>query len=267
MAKNQSHKFDLLQLLSPIILIGYLCLGFVPNLQAVDKIAPQWVGMTLINLVSFTVFLYQRKLIKQTISNVLTPYLSLFYFGFIFWAGLSYFYAINSTEVLVNITRQVNVLFMFLSMAILLYNLNNKARFISWTLSIILSVEIYAVLVDAIEMINTNGIIVPNSMKGVTANRNITAFSIAIKIPFVLNLIGLLNKKSFKVLLTSVIFLALLSLSMIQSRASFIGVGLIVVGYSILQTAIYIKQTRSKKTLLSIGYILLPLLLAIEHCE
>ena len=263
MAKNQSSKFNLLPLLSPIILIGYLCLGFVPNLQAVDKIAPQWVAMTLINLVSITVFLYQRKLIKQTISNVLTPYLSLFYFGFIFWAGLSYFYAINSTEVLVNITRQVNVLFMFLSMAILLYNLNNKARFISWTLSIILSVEIYAVLVDAIEMINTNGIIVPNSMKGVTANRNITAFSIAIKIPFVLNLIGLLNKKSFKVLLTSVIFLALLSLSMIQSRASFIGVGLIVVGYSILQTAIYIKQTRSKKTLLSIGYILLPLLLAI----
>jgi O-antigen ligase/tetratricopeptide (TPR) repeat protein len=263
MAKNQSSKFDLLPLLSPIILIGYLCLGFVPNLQSVDKIAPQWVGMTLINLVSLIVFIYQRKLIKQTISNVLTPYLSLFYFGFIFWAGLSYFYAINSTEVLVNITRQVNVLFMFLSMAVLLYNLNNKTRFISWTLSIILSVEIYAVLVDAIEMINTNGIIVPNSMKGVTANRNITAFSIAIKIPFVLNLIGLLNKKSFKVLLTTVIFLALLSLSMIQSRASFIAVGLIVVAYSALQTAIYIKQTRSKKTLLSIGYILLPLLLAV----
>ena len=263
MAKNQSLKFDLLQLLSPIILIGYLCLGFVPNLQAVDKIAPQWVAMTLINLVSLTVFIYQRKLIKQTISKVLTPYLSLFYFGFIFWGGLSYFYAINSTEVLVNITRQVNVLFMFLSMGILLYNLNNKARFISWALSIILSIEIYAVLVDAIEMINTTGIIVPNSMKGVTANRNITAFSIAIKIPFVLNLIGLLNKKSFKILLTTIIFLALLSLSMIQSRASFIGVGLIVVAYSALQTAIYIKQTRSKKTLLSIGYILLPLLLAV----
>ena len=263
MAKNQSSKFDLLPLLSPIILIGYLCLGFVPNLQAVDKIAPQWVAMTLINLVSLTVFIYQRKLIKQTISKVLTPYLSLFYFGFIFWAGFSYFYAINSTEVLVNITRQVNLLFMFLSMAILLYNLNNKARFISWALSIILSIEIYAVLVDAIEMINTTGIIVPNSMKGVTANRNISAFSIAIKIPFVLNLIGLLKKKSFKVLLTTIVFLALLSLSMIQSRASFIGVGLIVVGYSILQTVIYIKQSRSKKTLLSLGYILLPLFLAI----
>ena len=263
MSKNFSNKFDLFHLLSTILLIGYLCLGFVPNLEAVDKIAPQWVGMTLLNLLSLAVFFYHRNSIKQTISKVLNSYLSLLYVGFIFWAGLSYFYAINSTEVLVNITRQVNVLFMFLSMAVLLYNLNNKARFVSWTLSIILSIEIYAVLVDAIEMINTNGIIVPNSMKGVTANRNITAFSIAIKIPFILYLIGLLKKKSFKVLLTTIVFLALLSLSMIQSRASFIGVGLIVVGYSILQTVIYIKQSRSKKTLISLGYILMPLFLAV----
>src|SRR6056300_1020850 len=132
MAKNMSNKFDSFQLLSPILLIGYLSLGFVPNLQAVDKIAPQWVGMTLLNLLSLAVFIYFRKSIKETISKVLTTKLSLFYIGFIFWAGLSYFYAINSTEVLVNITRQVNVLFMFLSMAVLLYNLNNKARFVSW---------------------------------------------------------------------------------------------------------------------------------------
>jgi len=61
MAKNLSIKFDLFQLLSPILLIGYLCLGFVPNLQAVDKIAPQWVGMTLLNLLSLAVFIYFRK--------------------------------------------------------------------------------------------------------------------------------------------------------------------------------------------------------------
>ena len=48
MAKTLSNKFDSFQLISLILLIGYLCLGFVPNLQAVDKIAPQWVGMTLL---------------------------------------------------------------------------------------------------------------------------------------------------------------------------------------------------------------------------
>ena len=263
MAKNQSNKFDSFQLLSPILLIGYLSLGFVPNLQAVDKIAPQWVGMTLLNLLSFAVFLYFRNSIKEKVSKVLTPYLSLFYIGFILWAGLSYFYAINSTEVLVNITRQVNVLLMFLSMGILLFNLKNKAEFISWTLSIILSIEVYAVLVEALEMISTTGVISSGTLKGVTANRNITAFSIAIKIPFVLYLIGILRKASVKFLLTSIIFLALLCLSMIQSRASFIAVGLITIGYSIQQIIIYLKHTKSTKSLLGIGYIIVPLLFAI----
>ena len=134
MAKKTPQSFNSFSFFSPVLLIGYLCLGFVPNLQAVDKIAPQWVGMTLLNLLSLAVFIYFRNSIKEKVSKVLTPYLSLFYIGFIIWAGLSYFYAINSTEVLVNITRQVNVLLMFLSMAILLFNLKNKARFISWIL-------------------------------------------------------------------------------------------------------------------------------------
>ena len=263
MAKNLSNKFDSFQLLSPILLIGYLSLGFVPNLQAVDKIAPQWVGMTLLNLLSLAVFIYSRKSIKKTISKVLTPYLSLFYIGFILWAGLSYFYAINSTEVLVNITRQVNVLLMFLSMAILLFDLKNKPRFISWTLSIILSIETYVVLAEALEMINTTGVISSGNLKGVTANRNITAFSIAIKIPFVIYLIGILRKVSFKALFTVLVFFALLSLSMIQSRASFIAIGVITIGYSIWQIIIYLRHTKSAKSLLSIGYIIIPLLFAI----
>jgi len=263
MSKRIASKSDSLNIIAPLILFLYLCIGFIPNWQAVDKIAPQWVGMTLLNLLSISVFFNYRESIKLTISKVLTPYLSLFYIGFIFWGGLSYFYAINPTEVLVNITRQVNVLFMFLSMAILLFNLKNKARFISWTISIILSVEVYAVLSEALEMISTTGVISSGNLKGVTANRNITAFSIAIKIPFVLYLVGLLKKTSFKVLITALIFIALVSLSMIQSRASFIGVGLITIGFSALQTLIYFRYTKNIKSLLSIGYVLVPLLLAI----
>ena len=263
MAKNITQSFNSFSVFSSLLLIGYLCLGFVPNLQAVDKIAPQWLSMTLLNLLSLAVFFYYKNSIKQTISKVLTSYLSLFYIGFIVWAGLSYLYAINATEVLVNITRQVNVLLMFLSMTIFFFNLKNKARFISWTLSIIISIEIYAVLTEALQMINTKGVISPGLLKGVTANRNITAFSIAIKIPFVLYLIGILRKVSFKALLTALVFFALLSLSMIQSRASFIAVGLITIGYSIWQIIIYLKHTKSTKSLLSIGYIIVPLLLAI----
>lgn len=263
MVKKYSSNLDSIKLIAPVILIGYLCLGFVPNLQAVDKIAPQWVGMTLLNILSLTVFIYFRKSLKAEISKIISPYLSLFYIGFILWGGLSYFYAINSTEVIVNITRQFNVLMMFLSMGVLLYNLKSKARFISWILFIILSIEVYAVLAEALQMINTTGEITSGALKGVTANRNITAFSIAIKIPFVLYLVGVLRKIGLKFLLTAGVFLSLLCLSIIQSRASFIAIGIITLGYIAMQTILYFKQTKNISSLLSIFYIVIPLLLAI----
>ena len=74
-------------------------------------------------------------------------------------------------------------------MGFFVYNLKSKRTFISFVITAILSIEIYAVLNEAIQMVNTSGIISSGVLKGVTANRNITAFSIAIKIPFVLFLI------------------------------------------------------------------------------
>ena len=43
------QKLNLLSFISGLILICYLCIGFVPNLSAVDKIAPQWISMTIVD--------------------------------------------------------------------------------------------------------------------------------------------------------------------------------------------------------------------------
>ena len=263
MAKKQTPNLDTFQLFPPILLILYLCIGFIPNLQAVDKIAPQWLAMTGLNLASLLTFFFYRKKLYKTITPVLSSLLSLTYISFIAWAGLSYFYAINPTEVLVNITRQVNVLLMFLAMGILLYQMKQKRSFVSWTLTMILGVEIYAVLTEALEMVNTSGFISSGTLKGVTANRNITAFSLAIKLPFVLYLIHTLKKGSLKIVLSALVFLTLLGLSMIQSRASFIAIGLILVSYTILHLYLYLKVERKIGQLLQISFFVVPLVLAL----
>ena len=238
-------------------------LGFIPNLEAVDKIAPQWLGMTLLNLASLLTFFLYREKFSKAISPVLSAFISLTYISFIFWAGFSYFYAINPTEVLVNITRQINLLFMFLAMGILLHGIKQRRAFISWTITLVLGVEIYAVLAEALEMINTSGFISSGSLKGLTANRNITAFSLAIKIPFVLYLIYSLKKGSLKIVLSVLVFFTILGLSMIQSRASFIATGLILVSYTILHLYLYIKKERKISQLLQIGFFVAPLVLAL----
>ena len=240
----------------------YLSIGFIPNLSAVDKIAPQWVFMTILNGASLLFIAYNQKLYASSIRLILKSNISLIYIGFIIWASLSYFYAINPTEVIVNITRQVNVLFMYLLMGIFLFSFNQKIQFICWIIVLIIGVEVYAVIKEAQTMITTNGVISPGYLKGVTANRNITAFSLAIKLPFVLYLFYELNKSFYKLLICFLIFLTFLCLSMIQSRASFLGVGIILIGFFLLNLISFLKD---KKTvhLFRIGYLLVPLILSI----
>ena len=262
MAKNSYQNLDTSNFIPSFFLIAYLCLGFIPNLEAVDKIAPQWLLMSLLNSVSLWYILYFRNQLSIQITQTISSALSVTYIGFILWAALSYFYAINSTEVLVNITRQINVLMMFLVMGIFIYNFKNKRTLVSYAIIAILTIEVYAVLNEALQMINTSGIISSGDLKGVTANRNITAFSIAIKIPFVLFLLYKPLKISFKLGLGGLVSLSILCLSMIQSRASFLALAFTFLSFLVMCVVLYFHD-KNKKQLYQFAYFLIPLLLAI----
>jgi O-antigen ligase/Tfp pilus assembly protein PilF len=235
--------------------------GFIPNWEAVDKIAPQWLYLSVLNLLCGLYLFVYRKNYQERFVAALSSYISLFYMGFVTWAALSYFYAINPTEVLVNIARHFNTLFMFLHLGILLYNIKDKNRLLSLAIFAILSVEVYAVLEQALEMYKSGGIN-PGALKGVAANRNITAFSIAIKIPYVLYLIIRSPKLWVRIAYALLVLLSLFSLSMIQSRASFVAAALIGV-LMLFWTAVNYFKTRSIKEFSFNLYYLLPLLLAL----
>ena len=219
--------------------------------------------MSFINITSLIFFYKNRVSLTSPITSVLKAKLSLVYMGFILWGLGSIFYAINSTEVIVNISRQLNVLVMYLSMSICVYNLKDNFRFISWIITIILGFELYAVLNEALEMINSKGVIVSDILKGVTANRNITAFSIAIKLPFLLYLTYLTKKYWTKLILTSIITLGLICLSMIQSRASFVAIGFLALAFVILNIVLFLKDDRKPHHLYNIGFLILPIFVSI----
>ena len=263
MAKTvpKRNSLDTFNFIPSLFIITFLLVGFVPNLEAVDKIAPQWLYLSLCNFLCGIYLFFNRNKFKVQFLNVLNSYMSLFYIGFVLWAGLSYFYAINPTEVLVNIARHINTLFMFLHLGVLFYNLKDKNRLLSLAIMAILSIEVYAVLDQALGMYKAGGIS-PGELKGVTANRNITAFSIAIKIPYVLYLIQRGSKPLIKIAYAFLILLSLFSLSMIQSRASFVAAALI--GVLLLAwTSFNYFRTRSIKDIYFNLFYLLPLTLAL----
>jgi len=263
MAKSPPQNIDSINFIGPLMLILYLCIGFIPNWEAVDKIAPQWLVMSILNLLSILYFFSKRFQLATFLSFTLKSSLTITYTGFILWAFGSLAYAINPTEVQVNLSRQLNVFLMFFSMAVFLLSLKNKLRFIPWVLTLILGVELYAVFNEALEMINISGMIDSGVLKGVTANRNITAFSIAIKIPLVLFLIYLEKKKWIKWVLAAGVTLSLIALSMIQSRASFMAVGATTIAYLLLHSVLYFKENKKWIQLIQSGFLIVPLLIAI----
>ena len=93
-----------------------------------------------------------------------------------------------------------------------------------------------------------------------TANRNIAAFSIALKIPFVLGWI-IKSNTNIQNLGLIIITLAITALSMIQSRASYIAVGLIVLMF--LLYLLFLKNEKTIDKLKTLLFIILPLLLSI----
>jgi len=147
-------------------------------------------------------------------------------------------------------------------MGFFVYNLKSKKKYLSFVITAILVVEVYSVLNQALQILNANQLLSGGALKGVTANRNITAFSIAIKIPFVLFLIYRNQKILYKWLLSGIIFLAVLCLSMIQSRASYLGVGLILLSFLSLCIVLFLSN-KNKKYLFQFGYLFLPFLLAL----
>ena len=263
MAKTapKTKTLDTSNFVPSLFILTFLLVGFIPNFQAVDKIAPQWLFLSFVNLLCGAYLFYKRSSYTERFQVVLTNFMSLFYIGFVAWGAISYFYAVNPTEVLVNIVRHFNTLFMFLHLAILLYNIKDKNNLLSVAITLILAIEVYAVLNEALTMYKAGGI-QSGALKGVTANRNITAFSIAIKIPYVLYLVLNNKKLIFKLFNTGLIFLSLFSLSMIQSRASFVAAALIGLGL-ISWTLLQYKKKRKIKELIPNVFYLLPLVLAL----
>ena len=257
-----TNKFNTSNLLPVLLSAGFLCIGFIPNWGAVDKIAPQWLTLSILNLLSIVVILRSPSLFSSRITKVVRTGMAALYIGFFVWAGLSYFYAINPVEVLVNMARHANTVFMYLHLTLFVYGIKDKITWVSWVMAVLLGIETYAILTEAYTMSQTAAGIVPGQLKGVTANRNIGAFSLAIKIPFALYLLHNIGKNWLKGILLILIWMTILGLSIISSRASYVAValtGVLYLGFVVFQ---YVKE-KKWQGLLRAFYFIVPLVLAI----
>ena len=250
-------------LINYVLLSLYIITGTLPNFTAIDILAPQWIYLGAINILSAFYFLiYRRDQFALGIKPLSSSYFFSIYCFYLFWNGLSYFYAINNVETLINLPRIFNTFSAIVFSFILIYNIPNKFVFISRLLLAFLTLELLAYYNDFIEQYNQPNFSVIN-LKGFAGNKNITAASIAFKVPFVLYILYSANTKILRAYSFLLLVPSILALSVIEARSAILSSLIVFILFVLfLVYQIISKSVQLKKGLVGLFLIILPYFLA-----
>ena len=245
------------------LLILYIITGSLSNFGAIDILAPQWIYLGTINLLSCLYFLFvSPKALDTAFRPLFKSVFIYFYLFYIIWNGLSYFYAINPVETLINLPRVFNTFFAIFFGYFLIYNLPNKFFFISRLFLVFLMAELVAYYNDFSNIFPVQGLD-KMAIKGFAGNKNITAASIAFKIPFVLYLLHTLKRPLHRFGLSFILFAAVLSVSLIEARSAILSSLLVFILFLIFQVYLLLSKHYDLKTgFFNIGLTLLPYIVA-----
>ena len=246
-----------------LLLVFYILTGTLSNFDAIDILAPQWIFLGMINTLSCIYVISNTIEFRDTFTKLFTTIFIYVYVFYLLWNGLSYFYAINPVETLINLPRLFNTFSAIFFSFILIYKLPNKFYFISRLFLAFIVLELIAFYDDFIELYGTNSYSV-QKLKGFAGNKNITAASIAFKIPFLLYVINISKKQWFVLLNTFLLFCAALAVSIIEARAAILSSLSVLIVFLLFQIVqIAIKNHSLRNGILKIGLTVFPYLFAL----
>ena len=184
------------------------------------------------------------------------------YLAFFLLAGLSIITAINPTEAWVCYARIIATVVAFFNISILLNGRVDLFRLIAQILGLILLVESLQTISLFLNGIGTTELtLLIKSLKGTAGNKNIFAAGLIVKIPFVLYCIHT-SKLWGRILNIGILLLAASSIFIINARAAYVSLLLILVLYFVFCLLEYLKDKNLVKGLYRISYILIPVIIA-----
>ena len=204
----------------------------------------------------------------EPLSRIFKSYFFWAYLILILWASISYFYAINKVETLINLPRYFNVFIACIFSYILISKVIQPILFITYVFGGFLLIEIVAYYNDFFDVYSSTEYFSLTRVKGVSGNKNITAASIAIKIPFVLYLINVTKYKLIKFISFSILVLSFLAISLVNARAAILSSSLVIIFYVGFFIVSYFKKNISlRPALVSISYGIVSFLLSFSINE
>lgn len=245
-----------------LILVLYMAVHFIPNMEAIDVLGPQWLYLSILDtgILLFLLIHFQNKHIK--ISILIKPVFSKILLLLLILAGISISFSINIIESIVCFSRFTTTVLAYFNILLflLLYDLKNAFINLAKALSIITIIEscigIHTLLTDG-TIKDLDKVVV--SITSNTGNKNIFAASIVIKIPFILYAI-IYSKTGQKIFYSFALAIGITQLLLLGARSSYLSLAACTSLYTIYILLIKKDNHRIKKVKL-LSYLWTPLIL------
>jgi O-antigen ligase len=253
---------------SSILIILYILTGTLPNFNAIDILAPQWVYLCSLNILVAVYLLYNKDSFASFFSVLFKSNYFIFYAFFILWAALSCSYAINKVVTIINFPRYFNVFVAITFVTVMLSKMPNRFHFISVVLTSFLFLEVTLYYNQFVEQITSSDVFNSVALKGFSGNKNIAAASMVVKLPFALYLLTTIEKLWVKIVMFILLTLSYIALTIIYARAALLSSTLIMILFVVYQVYVYFFKDRSPKKFAShSAFILLPFIIAFFSSE
>lgn len=245
-----------------LILLLYMAVHFIPNMNAIDVMGPQWLYLAVLDLLVSGYILARKDLYFDVIQLIIKQLFSKLYLALFILAGFSIFFAINQVEAWVCYVRFIVTVVAFFNISVLFYGNPHLFKVIAQALSVILLVESVQYFVKFFNQITDTSLgTLINNLNANTGNKNIFAASLMIKIPFVLYALYY-SKLAERILHLLSLTLGIATLFMASARAAYVSLILVTLAYIVFSVLQYLRSRQPEKLLYSLSYILLPIVAA-----
>ena len=253
-------KLTLSTLIAILASMLYLLVYFIPDMGGSDVMGAQWLYASSLSVILVGYISIRQKQYAEVISHVYAYKFTLVFSLLLLWAIGSYFYAINPTETLVTLARLITTYFVFINLSILFYQQDQKTIFTGIAYGITLLLFFDAIYILKAFSTNLRTMDLDAAILGINkyhGNKNVTAASLLIMIPFAIYLI-LSSKWLGRIAGIITLFLGVFALFILNTRSTYVGFALITV---LLFVGLVWQQKAQLKS--AFLFFLLPAVLAI----
>ena len=251
-----------------LYLVLFSCVGFVYSSLVVDVVGIQWYYLSYVNLFFLAYVIYKRISNKSESNPPLffkNP-INLLYSLFFLFCIFSFSQSINISVSIIAISKIVislTSLFIFHELEVF-KNLNLKHISILFSLYLLAEVAYSLKGYYQIEKITDFQLSMASEyLKGITGNKNITAASIAFKLPFIYLLFSFIQNKYLKILLILITSVVYFNLFLLSARAIIVSISACILFFIFGSLISYFRSKDNFTIYLKhIGIYLLPIILA-----